>query len=178
GDTILLGTSSWRVTDITHDRVIVVPAPGEPARMPFWKGDAPGRPLELGRALGAFVRELSTSDSDGARARAAAAGLNERASQNLLAYLEEQRAATRHIPNDRTIMLERFRDELGDWRIVLHSQFGAQVNAPWALGIAARLRENRGVDAQVMHSDDGIVLRLPDALDADGAEVTLGAEDV
>ena len=178
GDTILLGTSSWRVTDITHDRVIVVLAPGEPARMPFWKGDAPGRPLELGRALGAFVRELSTSDGLKARTRAEAAGLDERARDNLLAYLEEQRAATRHIPNDRTILLERFRDELGDWRIVLHSQFGAQVNAPWALAIAARLRENRGVDAQVMHSDDGIVLRLPDALDSDGGEVTVGAEDV
>ncbi|MEW2504895.1 ATP-dependent helicase [Amycolatopsis sp. NPDC047767] len=178
GDTILLGTSSWRITDITHDRVIVVPAPGEPARMPFWKGDAAGRPLELGRALGAFVRELSTSDSAAARNRAAAAGLDQRACDNLLAYLEEQKAATRHVPNDRTILLERYRDELGDWRIVVHSPFGAQVNAPWALAIAARLRENRGVDAQVAHSDDGIVLRLPDALDAEGGEVTIGADDV
>ncbi|WIX84205.1 ATP-dependent helicase [Amycolatopsis carbonis] len=178
GDTILLGTSSWRITDITHDRVIVVPAPGQPARMPFWKGDAAGRPLELGRALGAFVRELSTSDSVAARDRAAAAGLDQRACDNLLAYLEEQKAATRHVPNDRTILLERYRDELGDWRIVVHSPFGAQVNAPWALAIAARLRENRGVDAQVAHSDDGIVLRLPDALDAEGGEVTIGADDV
>jgi ATP-dependent Lhr-like helicase len=178
GDTVLLGTSSWRVTDITHDRVIVVPAPGEPARMPFWKGDAPGRPLELGRALGAFVRELSTLDPSAARTRAEVAGLDERACDNLIGYLEEQRAATRHIPNDRTILLERFRDELGDWRIVLHSPFGAQVNAPWALAIAARLRENRGVDAQIAHSDDGIVLRLPDALDADGSEITVGVEDV
>ncbi|MEV4601443.1 ATP-dependent helicase [Amycolatopsis sp. NPDC049253] len=178
GDTILLGTSSWRITDITHDRVIVVPAPGEPARMPFWKGDAAGRPLELGRALGAFVRELSTSDSVAARDRAAAAGLDQRACDNLLAYLEEQKSATRHVPNDRTILLERYRDELGDWRIVVHSPFGAQVNAPWALAIAARLRENRGVDAQVAHSDDGIVLRLPDALDAEGGEVTIGADDV
>ncbi|WP_020671617.1 ATP-dependent helicase [Amycolatopsis nigrescens] len=178
GDTVLLGTSSWRITDITHDRVIVVPAPGEPARMPFWKGDAPGRPLELGRALGAFVRELSTLDSERAVERAAAAGLDERARTNLLGYLAEQRAATRHLPNDRTILLERFRDELGDWRVILHSPFGAQVNAPWALAIAARLRENRGVDAQVAHSDDGIVLRLPDALDSDGGEVTVTAEDV
>nr|WP_033293406.1 ATP-dependent helicase [Amycolatopsis jejuensis] len=178
GDTILLGTSSWRITDITHDRVIVVPAPGEPARMPFWKGDAAGRPLELGRALGAFVRELSTSDTATARDRAAAAGLDQRACDNLLAYLEEQKSATRHVPNDRTILLERYRDELGDWRIVVHSPFGAQVNAPWALAIAARLRENRGVDAQVAHSDDGIVLRLPDALDTDGGEVTIGSDDV
>ncbi|WP_158888856.1 ATP-dependent helicase [Amycolatopsis anabasis] len=178
GDTILLGTSSWRITDITHDRVIVVPAPGEPARMPFWKGDAPGRPLELGRALGKFVREVSAVDSAAARERGRSAGLDERACDNLLGYLGEQREATRHIPDDRTVLLERFRDELGDWRIVLHSPFGAQVNAPWALAIAARLRENRGVDAQVMHSDDGIVLRLPDALDAEGAEVTVGADDV
>ncbi|MGW4522753.1 DEAD/DEAH box helicase [Amycolatopsis sp. NPDC004378] len=178
GDTILLGTSSWRITDITHDRVIVVPAPGEPARMPFWKGDAPGRPLELGRALGKFVRELSTSDADKARERATAAGLDERACDNLLQYLAEQKEATRHVPNDRTILLERYRDELGDWRIVVHSPFGAQVNAPWALAIAARLRENRGVDAQVAHSDDGIVLRLPDALDAEGADVTIGADDI
>ncbi|RSN13987.1 ATP-dependent helicase [Streptomyces sp. WAC 05977] len=178
GDTILLGTSSWRVTDITHDRVIVVPAPGEPARMPFWKGDAPGRPLELGRALGAFVRELSTSEPSVARERAAVAGLDEYACDNLLAYLAEQKSATRHVPNDKTVLLERFRDELGDWRVILHSPFGAQVNAPWALAIAARLRENRGVDAQVAHSDDGIVLRLPEALDMDGAEVTIGVEDV
>ena len=178
GDTILLGTSSWRITDITHDRVIVVPAPGEPARMPFWKGDAPGRPLELGRALGKFVRELSTADDQKARERAAAAGLDERACDNLLAYLTEQKSATRHVPNDRTILLERYRDELGDWRIIVHSPFGAQVNAPWALAIAARLRENRGVDAQVAHSDDGIVLRLPDALDAEGGDVTIGADDI
>ncbi|MCR3719009.1 MULTISPECIES: DEAD/DEAH box helicase [Prauserella salsuginis group] len=178
GDTVLLGTSSWRITDITHDRVIVVPAPGVPARMPFWKGDAPGRPLELGRALGAFLREVSGARDDTALRRAADAGLDERAATNLLAYLREQREATRHVPNDRTLLLERFRDELGDWRVVVHSPFGAQVNAPWALAITARLRETRGVDAQAAHSDDGIVLRLPDALDADGQEITLTGEDV
>ncbi|WP_197289015.1 ATP-dependent helicase [Nocardia sp. NRRL S-836] len=178
GDTFLLGTSSWRVEDITHDRVIVVPAPGQPARMPFWKGDAPGRPLELGRAMGKFLREVSTMEDSAARSRAAAAGLDEWATDNLLAYLGEQREATRHVPNDRTVLVERFRDELGDWRLVVHSPFGAQVNAPWALAIAARLRERRGVEAQTAHSDDGIVLRLPDALDADGQEVTASAEDV
>jgi ATP-dependent Lhr-like helicase len=178
GDTFLLGTSSWRVEDITHDRVIVVPAPGQPARMPFWKGDAPGRPLELGRALGRFLRELSAADDEAATARAVAAGLDGWAVSNLLAYLREQREAARHVPSDRTILVERFRDELGDWRLVVHSPFGAQVNAPWALAIAARLRERRGVDAQVAHSDDGIVVRLPDAVDSDGAEVVAGAEDV
>lgn len=178
GDTVLLGTSSWRIIEITHDRVIVVPASGEPARMPFWKGDAPARGLELGRALGAFLRELSTSDSKNARRRAAAAGLDDRACDNLLGYLDEQRASTRHVPSDRTLLLEHFRDELGDWRVVLHSPFGAQVNAPWALAIAARLRENRGIDAQVAHSDDGIVLRLPDTLGIEGSDAVISTEDV
>ncbi|RZS38972.1 Lhr family ATP dependent helicase [Herbihabitans rhizosphaerae] len=178
GDTIMLGTSSWRIEDITHDQVIVTPAPGEPARLPFWKGDAPGRPLELGRALGAFLRELSTSDPTAARARAVAAGLDEWACDNLLAYLDEQTAATRHVPNDRTMVLERFRDELGDWRLIVHSPFGAQVNAPWALAIAARLRERRGIEVQAMPADDGIVLRLPDTLDEAGKEIVAGAEDV
>ncbi|QFZ17463.1 ATP-dependent helicase [Saccharothrix syringae] len=178
GDTFLLGTSSWRVEDITHDRVIVVPAPGQPARMPFWKGDAPGRPLELGRALGRFLREVSAADAAEAEARTAAAGLDAWARSNLLTYLAEQREATRHVPNDRTVLVERFRDELGDWRLVVHSPFGAQVNAPWALAIAARLRERRGIEVRAAHSDDGIVVRLPDAVDADGAPVVVGAEDV
>ncbi|WP_372470454.1 ATP-dependent helicase [Saccharothrix luteola] len=178
GDTFLLGTSSWRVEDITHDRVIVVPAPGQPARMPFWKGDAPGRPLELGRALGKFLREVSTMDDAKASERTASAGLDAWATSNLLAYLGEQREATRHVPNDRVVLVERFRDELGDWRLVVHSPFGAQVNAPWALAIAARLRERRGIEVQAAHSDDGIVIRLPDAVDLDGAQVVAGADDV
>ncbi|WP_156758297.1 ATP-dependent helicase [Actinokineospora pegani] len=178
GDTFLLGTSAWRVQDITHDRVIVTPAPGEPARMPFWKGDSPGRPLELGRALGRFVREVSALDEPAARLRAGAAGLDAWATDNLLAYLCEQRESTRHVPDDRTILVERFRDELGDWRLVVHSPFGAQVNAPWALAIAARLRERRGVEAQLAHADDGIVVRLPDAVDDSGQEVVAGIEDV
>ncbi|MEU5692675.1 DEAD/DEAH box helicase [Actinosynnema sp. NPDC020468] len=178
GDTFLLGTSSWRVEDITHDRVIVVPAPGQPARMPFWKGDSPGRPLELGRALGKFLREVSTMDPEAAAERTARAGLDAWATSNLVAYLTEQREATRHVPNDRTVLVERFRDELGDWRLVVHSPFGAQVNAPWALAIAAGLRERRGVEVQTAHSDDGIVIRLPDAVDLDGAAVVAGAEDV
>ncbi|MGH3878949.1 MAG: DEAD/DEAH box helicase, partial [Actinophytocola sp.] len=178
GDTFLLGTSSWRIQDITADRVIATPAPGEPARMPFWKGDAPGRPLELGRALGKFLRELSSMPEPAARERAAAAGLDVLAANNLLAYLAEQREATRHIPDDRTLLVERFRDELGDWRLVLHSPFGAQVNAPWALAIGARLRERRGIEARMAHSDDGIVVQLPDAVDVDGQEIRAAAEDV
>ena len=177
-DTFLLGSTSWKIIDITHDRVIALPVPGEPARMPFWKGDAPGRPLELGRALGAFVRELGGAGSDAARNRVDEAGLDAWAADNLLSYLSEQRKATGHVPDDRTIVVERFRDELGDWRMVVHSPFGAQVNGPWALAIGARLRERRGVEAQVASADDGIVLRLPDALDADGVEVLPTAEDV
>ncbi|WP_433872029.1 ATP-dependent helicase [Saccharopolyspora sp. CA-218241] len=178
GDTFLLGTSAWRVEDITHDRVVVVPAPGAAARMPFWKGDSPGRPLELGRALGAFVREVTGSAAETARERMAAAGLDEWARDNLLSYLDEQREATRHVPDDRTILVERFRDELGDWRLVVHSPFGAKVNGPWALAIGARIRERRGVEPQVASSDDGIVLRLADALDEAGSEVLPTAEDV
>jgi ATP-dependent Lhr-like helicase len=178
GDTFLLGTSSWRVEDITHDRVIVTPTPGVPARMPFWKGESIGRPLELGRAVGAFVREMTGLADDDARARATAAGLDEWAADNLLAYLREQREATRHVPSDRTILVERFRDELGDWRLVVHSPFGAQVNGPWALAIAARMRERRGVEVHASGADDGIVLRLPDAVDDSGSEVVPTAEDV
>ncbi|MFC5063410.1 DEAD/DEAH box helicase [Actinomycetospora atypica] len=178
GDTFLLGSTSWRVVDITRDRVIAEPAPGVPARMPFWKGDAPGRPLELGRALGAFVREIAGADDAVARERAAAAGLDAWAVDNLVGYLGEQREATRHVPSDRTIVVERFRDELGDWRIVVHSPFGAQVNAPWALAIAARFREQRGLEVSAASADDGIVLRLPDTLDEAGEEILPGAEDI
>ncbi|MGK5530197.1 ATP-dependent helicase [Streptomyces sp. URMC 129] len=169
GDVFTLGTTSWRIEDITRDRVLVSPAPGVPARLPFWKGDQLGRPLELGRALGAFLREIGGLDPAAARARLAAAGLDAWAVDNVLAYLDEQRQACGHIPDDRTIVVERFRDELGDWRIVVHSPFGAQVHAPWALALGARLTERFGMDAQVLHADDGIVLRLPDA-DLLGAE--------
>ncbi|NEA05279.1 DEAD/DEAH box helicase, partial [Streptomyces sp. SID10116] len=163
GDVFTLGTSSWRIEDITRDRVLVSPAPGVPGRLPFWKGDQLGRPLELGRALGAFLREVGALSQEDARARLLATGLDTWAADNVLSYLGEQREACGHIPDDRTIVVERFRDELGDWRVVVHSPFGAQVHAPWALALGARLTERYGMDAQVMHADDGIVLRLPDA---------------
>ncbi|SDJ18457.1 ATP dependent helicase, Lhr family [Frankineae bacterium MT45] len=162
GDVFLLGSSSWRIEDISHDQVLVTPAPGQLGRMPFWKGDSLGRPAELGQALGRFLRELNAADDSTAIARAAAAGLDEWGAANLLAYLREQQTATGQLPDDRTVLVERFRDELGDWRLVIHSPFGAPVNAPWALAIAARLREEYGLDVQTMHSDDGIVLRLPE----------------
>ncbi|MBV7699448.1 ATP-dependent helicase [Streptomyces sp. TRM70350] len=163
GDVFTLGTSSWRIEDITRDRVLVSPAPGVPGRLPFWKGDQLGRPLELGRAVGAFLREIGSLGKEDARLRLLAAGLDAWAADNVLSYLDEQREACGHVPDDRTIVVERFRDELGDWRVVVHSPFGAQVHAPWALALGARLSERYGMDAQVMHADDGIVLRLPDA---------------
>ncbi|HEY3436699.1 MAG TPA: ATP-dependent helicase [Actinotalea sp.] len=164
GDTFTLGSSTWRIEDITPDRVLVTPAPGLPGRLPFWKGDAPGRPAELGRALGGWVRGLAAATPDAARAEVRAAGLDEWAADNLVSYLSEQRAATGQVPDDTTIVVERFRDEIGDWRIVVHSPYGARVHAPWALVLAARLRERYGVDAAALHSDDGIVLRLPDMI--------------
>ncbi|MFD4986990.1 ATP-dependent helicase [Streptomyces sp. NPDC058374] len=163
GDVFTLGTTSWRIEDITRDRVLVSPAPGVPGRLPFWKGDQLGRPLELGRALGAFVREVGALPEEDARLRLLTAGLDGWAADNVLSYLKEQREACGHVPDDRTVVVERFRDELGDWRVVIHSPFGAQVHAPWALALGARLSERYGMDAQVMHADDGIVLRLPDA---------------
>ncbi len=165
GDVFALGASSWRIEDITHDRVLVSPAPGLAGRLPFWHGDSIGRPYELGRAMGAFVREVAALPRGKAEKRLSDSGLDDNAVTNLLAYLDDQKAATVHLPDDRTIVVERFRDELGDWRIVVHSPFGARVHAPWALAIGARVRERHGVDAQVMHADDGIVLRLPDVED-------------
>ncbi len=174
GEVFLLGSSSWRIEDITHDRVLVTPAPGQAGKMPFWKGDSLGRPVELGRALGAFVRELGAADAATALDRATAAGLDEWAAGNLISYLGEQRAATGQLPTDRTIVVERFRDELGDWRLVVHSPFGAPVNAPWALAISASLRERHGLDVQSMQTDDGIVLRVADTTaEPPGADLIL-----
>ncbi|GLY94750.1 DEAD/DEAH box helicase [Actinoplanes sp. NBRC 103695] len=174
GDVFLLGSTSWRIEDITPDRVLVTPAPGAPARMPFWKGDALGRPVELGRAIGARLRTLSKADDEKAIASLRDAGLDEWAAGNLIAYLREQREATRNLPDDRTIVVERFRDEIGDWRLTVHCVLGARVNAPWALAIARRLGERYGVDGQVMPSDDGIVIRLPDtAEEPPGADLVV-----
>ncbi|GIH60044.1 Lhr family helicase [Microbispora siamensis] len=185
GDVFVLGATSWRIEDITADRVLVSPAPGQPGKLPFWHGDAPGRPAELGRAIGAFLRELSSAGAGGrgdpasARERIRAAGLDDYAVGNLLAYLTEQREATGYVPDDRTLVVERFRDELGDWRVVIHSPFGARVHAPWALAIGRRLRERYGVDVQAVHSDDGIVLRVPDTFEEAPTDVAVfDAEEI
>ncbi len=167
GQTFMLGASAWRIEEIGRDRVTVTPAPGAPGAVPFWKGDTPGRPLELGREIGVFSRwaveqDVATLQRD--------CDLDERAASNLLAYLREQQDATRVLPSDRTIVLERFRDEIGDWRVCLLSPYGARVHAAWGLALSARVRERYGLEADALWSDDGIVLRLPD-LDEDEAQV-------
>lgn len=162
GDVFALGATSWRIEDITHDRVLVTPAPGVPGRLPFWKGDTLGRPAELGEAVGALGRELAALPQPRAVERAREAGLDAWAASNLAAYVDEQAEATRVVPSDRSIVVERCRDELGDWRLVVHSPYGTPVHAPWALAINARLRERYGVEASAVASDDGIVLRVPD----------------
>jgi ATP-dependent Lhr-like helicase len=172
GDVFALGATSWRIQEITHDRVLVLPAYGEPGRLPFWKGDGLGRPAELGAAIGAFLREVTALTTADARARCSAGGLDDRAITNLLAFLDEQRAATRYLPTDQTLVVERFRDELGDWRVILHSPFGLTVHAPWALAVGARVRERFGIDGACVASDDGIVVRIPDTeTDPPGADL-------
>ncbi len=166
GEVFLLGASAWRIQEITRDRVVVTPAPGEVGKMPFWHGDKPGRPLELGRALGAFTRELGETEHDAAVERLRRdVGLDALAAENLVTYLDDQRAAAGVVPDDRTVVVERFRDEVGDWRVCLLSPFGSRVHAPWALAIEARLADRVGSGGQVLWSDDGIVIRLPEAED-------------
>ncbi|MFD0044952.1 DEAD/DEAH box helicase [Pseudarthrobacter scleromae] len=161
GDVFALGATSWKIEDITHDRVLVSPAFGQPGKLPFWKGDSLGRPVDLGRALGAFVRELSASDAGRATERCKASGLDEFAANNLIQYLTEQKLATDVVPSDTTLVVERFHDELGDWRVILHSPFGMPVHAPWALAVGQRLHQRYGLDGSAMAADDGIVLRVP-----------------
>jgi ATP-dependent Lhr-like helicase len=176
GEVITLGASAWRIEEITHDRVVVSPAPGEPGKLPFWHGDAVGRPIELGRAIGAFVREVEEDlDRGSAGRRRLLARLRERhdldrrAAENLVAYLEEEREAVGALPTDRRIVVERFRDELGDWRLVVLTPFGGRVHAPWTLAIERRLGDRFGAEVQTIWSDDGIAVRLPEA-DLDGVE--------
>ncbi|CAN5116186.1 ATP-dependent helicase [soil metagenome] len=172
GETFLLGASTWRIEDILPDRVIVTPAPGEAGKMPFWHGDAVGRPIELGRAIGAFLREMEPMKPAVARKRLRDEhALDDLAATNLVAYLAEQREVTGVLPTDRTIVVERFRDELGDWRVVLLTPFGGRVHAPWSMAIESRLRDHHGVDVQAMWSDDGIAIRLPEGVESDGATI-------
>ena len=166
GETFLLGATTWRIMEITFERVVVTPAPGELGKMPFWHGDGPGRPIELGRAVGSLVRELRSDGAGKATARLRQrCGLDETAATNLLNYLVDQAAATGAVPDDRTVVVERFRDEIGDWRVCVLTPFGAQVHAPWGVALRARLSEAWGTDVDLMWGDDGIVMRLPEAID-------------
>src|SRR6185312_843395 len=162
GDVFTLGTTSWRVEQITHDQVLVSPAPGAPGRLPFWKGDAPARPLELGRAYGRFVREVGALRPELAKTRLTEAGLNDFAANNLISYLAEQQTATGALPTDQTVIFERFRDELGDWRVCVHCPLGTGVLSPWALAIERSARERYGMEVQATATNDGMVLRIPD----------------
>lgn len=164
GDVIALGATSWRIEDISHDRVSVTPAPGVPGKLPFWHGEGPGRPVELGRAIGSFTRELNAhmqSDAAAARQQVESIGLDTWAADNVQAYVREQFEATGAVPSDTQFIVERFRDEIGDWRVVLHSPFGMPVHAPWALAVGQRAEDLFGVNASAMAADDGIVLRIP-----------------
>ncbi|MGK2852323.1 MAG: DEAD/DEAH box helicase, partial [Candidatus Limnocylindrales bacterium] len=181
GDVIVLGASSWRVEDIGHDRVTVSPAPGVPGKLPFWKGDAVGRPIELGRAMGAFIAEAEGDLARGPKGRAKAItrlrehhDLDARAAENLISYLEDEREAAGALPTDKRVVVERFRDELGDWRLTLLTPFGGRVHAPWSLALEARLRERLGMEVATIWSDDGIAIRMPeDETSLDGVEELL-----
>jgi ATP-dependent Lhr-like helicase len=170
GQTFLLGASSWRIEEITRDRVIVSPAPGAPGAVPFWRGDGIGRPLELGRAIGEFCRTAVEREPEELMA---SHDLDENAARNLLTYLREQRDATRVVPSDRTIVVERFRDEIGDWRLCVLSPFGGRVHAAWGLGLSAHLRDELGLEADAIWSDDGIIVHLPDADEPPSADTVL-----
>ena len=170
GQTFLLGASTWRIEEITRDRVIVTPAPGVPGALPFWRGDSVGRPVELGRAVGEFSRWAVDQDPV---ELAKTHDLDERAARNLVSYLREQQEATRVVPSDRTIVVERFRDEIGDWRVCVLSPFGGRVHAAWALALGARIRDELGLEADAIWSDDGIIVHLPDADEPPGADLVL-----
>jgi ATP-dependent Lhr-like helicase len=162
-ETFILGASTWRITDITHDRVLVTPAPGEPGKMPFWKGDGPGRPLEFGRRIGAMMRELRALPQNAALARLVNEhDLDPGAAENLLRFLADQAEATSQVPDDRTIVVERCRDELGDWRVCVLTPFGSRIHIPWAMAVAARIRAAGGPEVETLWGDDGFVLRFPD----------------
>jgi len=163
GETFILGASTWRIDEITHDRVLVTPAPGEPGKMPFWKGDGPGRPLEFGRRIGALVRELRALPKPAALTRLVTEhDLDPGAAENLMEFLADQEAATVQVPDDRTVVIERCRDELGDWRVCVLTPFGSRIHIPWAMAVSARIRAAGGPEVETLWGDDGFVLRFPD----------------
>jgi ATP-dependent Lhr-like helicase len=179
GETFMLGASTWRIEEITHDRVTVSPAPGQPGKMPFWKGEAAGRPLELGREIGTLVRTLRELPAPAAIDRLVKHhDLDRMAAENLVVYLRDQ-AESGAVPDERTIVIERVRDELGDWRVCVLSPLGGRIHAPWAMAVTERLRRERDVAVETMWSDDGFVIRFPDT-DAppDTSAITIDPDDV
>jgi ATP-dependent helicase Lhr and Lhr-like helicase len=178
GETFLLGASTWRIEQITHDRVLVSPAPGEPGKMPFWKADNAGRPLELGRAVGELVRTLVHAPPPAAVKRLVEHhDLDRQAAENLLRYLGDQMKAAGVVPDDRTMLVERCRDELGDWRICLLSPFGSRIHAPWAMAVVERARAETGLDVETMWTDDGFVVRFPETDEPPDPKVMVPASD-
>src|SRR5438105_3007648 len=163
GDVFVLGASSWRIEEITEDKVIVTPAPGEPGKMPFWHGDRPGRPLEFGMHVGRLSRELARAPKAKALARLQGDGLDERAAANLVQYLHDQADATGEVPSDETVIVERYLDEVGDWRVCVLTPFGARVHAPWSTAVVRRLEQDRGLEVETMWTDDGMVFRVPES---------------
>src|SRR5205807_3183538 len=170
GQTFLLGASTWRIEEITRDRVIVTPAPGLPGAVPFWKGDGVGRPRELGEAIGAFARWAAEQPADVLERDY---DLDQRGATNLIDFLQEQQTATRVVPSDRAIVVERFRDEIGDWRLCVLSPYGGRVHSAWALALSARIRDELGLESDAIYSDDGIIVHLPDAEEAPSADLVL-----
>ena len=170
GQTFLLGASTWRIEEIGRDRVIVTHAPGLPGAVPFWKGDGVGRPRELGEAIGAFSRRAVERSPEELQA---GYDLDRRAANNLVEFLREQQASTRVVPSDRAIVVERFRDEIGDWRLCVLSPYGGRVHAAWGLALSARIRDELGLESDAIWSDDGIIVHLPDAEEPPGADLVL-----
>ncbi len=174
GDTFILGASTWRIDEITHDRVLVSPAPGQPGKMPFWHGDNAGRPLEFGRRIGKLVRELREMPRNAALSRLTREhDLDSMAAENLIRFLADQEIATTEVPDDRTIVIERTRDEMGDWRVCVLTPFGSRIHAPWSMAITGRIRASGGADVEAMWGDDGFVLRFPDSDAAPDPELIL-----
>ncbi len=163
GDVFVLGASSWRIEEITQDKVMVSPAPGEPGKMPFWHGDRPGRPLEFGMHVGKLARELSRAPKAKALSRLRGDGLDERAANNLVQYLHDQAEATGEVPSDETVIVERYLDDVGDWRVCVLTPFGARIHAPWTTAVVRRLEEERGLEVETMWTDDGMVFRVPES---------------
>jgi ATP-dependent Lhr-like helicase len=178
GETFVLGASTWRIEDITHDKVIVTPAPGQPGKMPFWKADAAERTVPFGEAIGKLVREIRATDRESALERLVKEhDLDRRAAENFLQYLADQEEATHAVPDDRTIVVERVVDELGDWRVCVLTPFGGKVHAPWAMAVTAKVRNELAIDVESMWSDDGFIIRFPETEHPPSADLVLPDPD-